>query len=166
MIDRCCYGYCRLRCLQTGRWHDLVGRQLCLHRYRCRRGSSDFRQFEKVHCLYPDFQHSWDFTLLDVHSSWYPTSSWNRHHLVYRFGYRHGKSFKLDAFFSYENKLTSHFYFPNRFQPSLLPTKNLNPTSWSVALVIHSPTNSSTRGGDIKYQILISHLISYLLYVN
>jgi hypothetical protein len=47
-----------------------------------------------------------------------------------------------------------------------LPTKNLNPTSWNVALVIHSPTNSSTRGDDIKYQILISHLISYLLYVN
>lgn len=30
---RCCYGYRRLRCVQTGGWYDSVGWQFCLHCY-------------------------------------------------------------------------------------------------------------------------------------
>ncbi len=88
---RCCYGYRRFRCLETGRRHDFARRQLCLDRYRCRRGSSDFRQFEEIHRLHVDFQHSRNLAFLDVYSSRYPSPSRYCYHLVYRFGYRHGK---------------------------------------------------------------------------
>ena len=74
LCRRCCYGYRRLRRLETGGRHDFAWRQLCLNRYRRRGRPSDFRQFEEIHRLYFDVQHSWNLSLLDVYSSWHPSA--------------------------------------------------------------------------------------------
>ena len=91
LLFRCCHGYRRLWRLETGGWHDFVGRQLCVDRYRCRRRSSHLWQFEEIHRLHADFQNPRDFAIFALHLLWHSPAARNSHHLVYRFGYRHGK---------------------------------------------------------------------------
>lgn len=88
---RCGHGYCGFRRVETSGWHDLIGRQLCLHCDRSGRGPSYLWQPEEVHRLHAHLQHSRNLPLPGFYPFGHSPSSGYSHHFMYWFGNWHGK---------------------------------------------------------------------------